>query len=193
MAHTAEPDETDRCHGLVHILDRAGRGADRALRQRCRHELVEVAVEHARRVRGLHAGTQVLHHLVGLQHVGADLAPPADLGLLSRRLVRAELRREAPESEVDPGTPLAGHRLDASGDHGDAGRRASGQGDAQCDRLSPRGLSRAPERARPRRGRSRNCAARIQSYARSSRCSPAAWHATSACCPTGSRRRGAPG
>ena len=32
-------------------------------------------------VGGLHAGAQVLHHLIGLQHVGADLVAPADVGL----------------------------------------------------------------------------------------------------------------
>ncbi len=43
-----------------------------ALRPRRRragsHELVEVAVEDLLRVRALHAGAQVLHHLIGLQH-----------------------------------------------------------------------------------------------------------------------------
>jgi hypothetical protein len=32
---------------LVHVLDCGRRGAEGALRQGCRHELVEVAVEHA--------------------------------------------------------------------------------------------------------------------------------------------------
>src|SRR6266436_7696652 len=65
----------------IHILDRARRGAEGALRQRCRHELVKVAVQHARGVGGVHAGAQVLDHLIGLQDVGADLMAPADVGL----------------------------------------------------------------------------------------------------------------
>ena len=52
---------------LIHVLDRAGLGAEGALRQRRRHEFVEVAVEHARGVRGLHAGAEVLDHLVRAQ------------------------------------------------------------------------------------------------------------------------------
>ena len=52
-----------------------------ALRQRRRHEAVEVAVEHVRRAGALDAGAQVLHQLIGLQHVGADLVAPADVGL----------------------------------------------------------------------------------------------------------------
>src|SRR5687767_15974882 len=47
------------------------------------HELVDVTVEHAVDVAGLDVRTQVLHHLVGLQDVAADLAPPTDLGRLS--------------------------------------------------------------------------------------------------------------
>jgi hypothetical protein len=37
-------------HALIHIFDRARRGAERALRQRRRHEFIEIAVEHARRI-----------------------------------------------------------------------------------------------------------------------------------------------
>ena len=40
----------------------------------------------------LDVGAQVLHHLVGLQHVGADLAAPAHLGLLAGDLVAARPR-----------------------------------------------------------------------------------------------------
>src|SRR5689334_17445631 len=65
---------------LVQILDLGLR--PQLVRQRGRQELVDVAVQHALRVRGLHAGAQVLHHLVGLQHIAADLPAPADLGLL---------------------------------------------------------------------------------------------------------------
>src|ERR1019366_7343629 len=46
-------------------------------------EAVKVAVEHALRVARAHAGAQVLHHLIRLQHVAADLAAPADLALLA--------------------------------------------------------------------------------------------------------------
>jgi murein DD-endopeptidase MepM/ murein hydrolase activator NlpD len=65
----------------IHVLDRDRLRSERLLRQRRLHELVEVAVEHRPGVRGRHAGAQVLHHLVGLQHVGADLVAPADVGL----------------------------------------------------------------------------------------------------------------
>ncbi len=57
------------------------RGAERLLRQRRFRELIDVAVEHAGGVGGRDAGAQVLHHLIGLQHVGADLVAPADVGL----------------------------------------------------------------------------------------------------------------
>src|SRR3546814_10667120 len=59
--------------------------------QRGFEEVVDVAVQHALGVALLHCGAQVLHHLVGLQHVGANLVTPADIGLrvglgLGRRL-----------------------------------------------------------------------------------------------------------
>src|SRR3954451_18907263 len=41
------------------------------------HEPVEVAVEDGAYVAHLVVGAQVLHQLVGLHHVGADLAAPA--------------------------------------------------------------------------------------------------------------------
>src|SRR6516162_725536 len=63
---------------ILHLLDRL---PECLLRERRRHELVEVAVEHGAGVGGRHAGAQVLHHLVGLQHVGTDLVAPADVGL----------------------------------------------------------------------------------------------------------------
>src|SRR5690606_26731247 len=44
------------------------------------HELVQVAVEHLLRVAALHAGAQVLDPAL-VQHVVADLAAPADIGL----------------------------------------------------------------------------------------------------------------
>ena len=50
-------------------------------------EAIEVAVEHALRVAGAHARAQVLHHLVRLQHVAANLAAPPNLALLAVKLV----------------------------------------------------------------------------------------------------------
>ena len=73
-------DEADQKQ-LIHVLDALRPGAERLLRQRRLHELVEVAVEHAAGVRCLHAGAQVLHHLIRLQDVRADLVAPADIGL----------------------------------------------------------------------------------------------------------------
>jgi transposase InsO family protein len=43
-----------------------------AERQRCRQELVYVAVEHTARVGRLHSGAKILHHRVGPQYVGSD-------------------------------------------------------------------------------------------------------------------------
>jgi hypothetical protein len=45
------------------------------------HEFVEITIEHRAGVRGRHASAQVLHHLIGLQDVRADLVIPADIGL----------------------------------------------------------------------------------------------------------------
>src|SRR6478609_875033 len=47
------------------------------------HELVDVTVEDRGDVAALHPAAQVLDHLVRLQHVVADLAPPAHLRLLA--------------------------------------------------------------------------------------------------------------
>ena len=52
-------------------LDRVPRGAD-TLGQRRAHELVEIAAQHAGRVRRLDVRAQLLDHLVGLQDVAAD-------------------------------------------------------------------------------------------------------------------------
>ena len=64
------------------------------------HERVEVAVEHGVDVAGLVLGPQVLDHLVRLQHVGADLAAEADLGLAAAgdgvQLLLALLARPRP-------------------------------------------------------------------------------------------------
>ena len=57
------------------------RGAERLLRQRGFGELIDVAIKHPAGVGGRHAGAQILHHLIGLQHVRADLVAPADIGL----------------------------------------------------------------------------------------------------------------
>ena len=46
VTHAPEPDECDTRHGLIHILDGGRQRAECALRQGCRHELVEVPVEH---------------------------------------------------------------------------------------------------------------------------------------------------
>src|SRR5688572_1269572 len=50
-------------------------------------EAVEIAVEDALRVAGADTGAQVLHHLIGLQHVAADLAAEADFPLLAVELL----------------------------------------------------------------------------------------------------------
>src|SRR5438477_4665477 len=55
--------------------------AGHPLRQRRGHEPVEVAVEDVAGAGRGHAGAQILHQLVRLQHVGADLVPPADISL----------------------------------------------------------------------------------------------------------------
>ena len=47
------------------------------------HERVEVAVEHGLRVAGLVVGAQVLDHLVGVQHVAADLRAEVHVELLA--------------------------------------------------------------------------------------------------------------
>lgn len=44
-------------------------------------EAVQIAVHNVVDVAGLIAGAGVLHHLVGHEHVGADLAAPLDLHL----------------------------------------------------------------------------------------------------------------
>jgi hypothetical protein len=42
---------------------------------------IEVAVQHVLRAGAFVAGAQVLHQLIGLQNVRADLVTPADVGL----------------------------------------------------------------------------------------------------------------
>ena len=86
----------------------AARAAVDALRQRGFHELVEVAVEHVGRAGALDAGAQILHQLVGLQHVGADLVAPADVGLGG--LGRVGLRPRASSAPPRRGASAASPR-----------------------------------------------------------------------------------
>src|SRR3954462_2818636 len=65
---------------LFDILD-LNRFARNALRQSRGHESVEVTVEHITGAGRGHACPQVLHQLIGLENVGADLVAPADVGL----------------------------------------------------------------------------------------------------------------
>src|ERR671911_398060 len=50
---------------------------------------VDVAVEDAFHVAGLHAGAQVLNHLIGVEDVRADLGPEADVRFLAALLLTA--------------------------------------------------------------------------------------------------------
>ncbi len=89
---------------------------------------VEVAVEHRAGVGGLHAGAQVLHHLIGLQHIGADLVAPANVGLggiLGRGLRLAFLQFALIETRAQhvPGLrTVAVLRAVVLAEHHDAGR-----------------------------------------------------------------------
>ncbi len=56
------------------------------------HEAVQVAVQHALRVTDLVAGARVLHHLVGVQHVVADLAAKVHVEHLAHDLAVAHPR-----------------------------------------------------------------------------------------------------
>ncbi len=77
---------------------------------------------------GVHAGAQILHHLVGLQHVGADLVAPADVGLgglLGGGLPLALLQFDLvePRAQHLPGLrPVPVLRAVVLADHGDVGR-----------------------------------------------------------------------
>src|SRR5689334_183017 len=46
-------------------------------------ETIDVSVEHGLRIAGAHAGAKILHHLVRLQNIAADLAAKADFTLLA--------------------------------------------------------------------------------------------------------------
>src|ERR1051326_2042836 len=50
-------------------------------------EAVEITVEHPLRIARAHTGAQVLHHLVRLQHIAANLTAPPDLALFAVELV----------------------------------------------------------------------------------------------------------
>src|SRR3546814_20822690 len=66
-----------------------------ALRQGGCHEWIKRAIEHVIRRSRNDAGAQILHHLIGLTHIGADLVAPSNVGfrLVSRlRLCFATLR-----------------------------------------------------------------------------------------------------
>src|SRR5690242_1842803 len=80
-AAPAHNHRTTRRPSLLNVFDVIGLGAERLLRQRSLHEVIEIAVEHRACIRGRDAGTQVLDHLIGLQDVRADLVAPADIGL----------------------------------------------------------------------------------------------------------------
>ena len=56
-----------------------GVGVD-ALGERRLDEAIDVAVEHGRRIGALDPGPQVLHQLIGLEHVRTDLMAEADVG-----------------------------------------------------------------------------------------------------------------
>src|ERR1035437_1177565 len=72
-----------RCGGSVLHLDILVAVARAAGAEPGIDEAVEIAVEHALRVARAHAGAQVLHHLVGLEHVTANLAAPPYFALLA--------------------------------------------------------------------------------------------------------------
>src|SRR5687768_12793410 len=69
-----------RTASLVDILDLDSLPGH-SLGQGRGHEAVEFAVEHVRWRRRRYPGAQILHQLVRLQHVAADLMAPADVGL----------------------------------------------------------------------------------------------------------------
>src|SRR4051812_40635337 len=66
---------------LLDVFDALGPAAESFPRQLGFHELIEIAVEYAAGIGCLHAGSQVLHHLIRLKDVRADLVTPADVGL----------------------------------------------------------------------------------------------------------------
>ena len=129
VAHASQSDERDLRHA---ISPRRRSAAGAVPKARC----ASVAAMNSSRspsstpdgVGGLHAGAQVLHHLIGLQHVGADLVAPADVGLGGLiggglRLALLQLDLVEPRAQHVPGLRLV-LVLRAAGltDHRDAGR-----------------------------------------------------------------------
>src|SRR6188474_1698586 len=55
------------------------------------HEGVEVAVEHGRGGARLVVGAMVLDHLIGVEHIRADLVAPAGLDMLATQLCELAL------------------------------------------------------------------------------------------------------
>lgn len=53
----------------IDVFDLLRPAAKRLLGERCGHELIEVAIEHAAGVRRRNAGAQILHHLIRLQNI----------------------------------------------------------------------------------------------------------------------------
>lgn len=53
----------------IHVFDLLRPAAKGLLRERCGHELIEVAIKHAACVRRRNTGAKVLHHLIRLQHI----------------------------------------------------------------------------------------------------------------------------
>ena len=58
-----------------------GIGALDAGGERGFEKAIKTAIEHRAGIAGFDPGAQIFDHLIGLQHVRADLVPPADIGL----------------------------------------------------------------------------------------------------------------
>ena len=68
-------------NALVFASRLCPRLAGNFLRQRSAHELIQLAIKNALRVRGFDPSAQVFHHLIGLQDVRSDLVAPARITL----------------------------------------------------------------------------------------------------------------
>src|SRR6185295_14158684 len=64
---------------LFQVFDLFFRLSADFLRQGRGHEGIEIAIQHVRGRTAFHPGAQILHQLIGLQDIGADLVAPADL------------------------------------------------------------------------------------------------------------------
>ena len=110
------------------------------------HEPVDVPGEHARHVRGLQPAADVLHHLVRIQDVVADLAPEADVALLALEDVdlgvtlRLADLVQARAQDLHRGLFVLELRLLVLAGHHEAGRkvRDADRGVRRVDRLSAR-------------------------------------------------------